>query len=130
GIPLIVLDRPNPITAERIAGSISHPSFCGFLGVVPIPIRYGMTVGELAKMFNEETSFGFQLGAELNVIPMVGYKRNMWYSDTKVPWTPTSPCMQTLETTYIYPGTCLFEGTTVNEGRGTDAPFLTIGAPF
>jgi uncharacterized protein YbbC (DUF1343 family) len=130
GIPILVLDRPNPISAAIVEGAITNPVYCSFVSAIPLPIRYGMTVGELAKLFNQESYAGFSLGADLTVIPMIGYKREMWYDETGLPWTPTSPNMPTLETAVIYPGTCLFEGVNLSEGRGTESPFLTVGAPF
>lgn len=129
-IPIIVLDRPNPINAEIVNGAITNPAFSSFVGVLPLPICYGMTVGEIAELFNNETYGGFSLGIDLTVIPMTGYKRDMWYDETGVPWIVPSPNMPTLETAVIYPGMCLMEGTNLSEGRGTDTPFLTIGAPY
>lgn len=129
-IPVIVLDRPNPINADIVDGAITNPAFASFVGVIPLPIRYGMTVGELADLFNNETYAGFSLNTDLTVIEMSGYKRSMWFDDTDFPWTATSPNMPDLETAVIYPGMCLIEGTNLSEGRGTSAPFLTIGADF
>jgi len=129
-IPVIVLDRPNPITAARIEGAITLPVYSSFVGVMPLPMRYGMTVGELADLFNGEAYGGFAINAELTVIEMTGYKRDMWYDETDFPWTATSPNMTTLDTAIIYPGMCLVEGTNLSEGRGTQTPFLTIGAPY
>ncbi|MFC2166476.1 exo-beta-N-acetylmuramidase NamZ domain-containing protein [Acidobacteriota bacterium] len=129
-IPVIVLDRPNPITASRVEGAITNPVYSSFVGVMPLPIRYGMTVGELADLFNGESYGGFAIDAELTVIEMAGYTRGMWYDETGFPWTATSPNMTTLDTAIIYPGMCLMEGTNLSEGRGTDSPFLTIGAPY
>lgn len=129
-IPIFVLDRPNPVNAEIVRGAITNPAFSSFVGVFPLPIRYGMTVGEIAELFNNETYGGFSLGVELTVIPMTGYKRDMWYDEMEIPWIVPSPNMPTLETAVIYPGMCLMEGTNLSEGRGTDTPFLTIGAPY
>jgi len=129
-IPVIVLDRPNPINAEIVAGAITNPAFASFVGVIPLPIRYGMTVGELAQLFNQESYGGFFLNLDLTVIKMAGYKRDMWFDQTGFPWRGTSPNMQTLETAIIYPGMCLLEGTNLSEGRGTESPFLTVGSPF
>jgi len=129
-IPVIVLDRPNPITAARVEGAITVPVYSSFVGVMPLPMRYGMTVGELADLFNGESYGGFAINAELTVIEMTGYKRDMWYDETGFPWTATSPNMTTLDTAIIYPGMCLMEGTNLSEGRGTPSPFLTIGAPY
>jgi uncharacterized protein YbbC (DUF1343 family) len=129
-IPIIVLDRPNPIGAKIVSGAITNPAFSSFVGVLPLPIRYGMTVGEMAELFNNESYGGFSLGVDLTVIPMTGFRRDMWYDETGVPWKVPSPNMPTLETAVIYPGMCLMEGTNLSEGRGTDSPFLTIGAPY
>lgn len=130
GIPIIVLDRPCPLGAERVEGAITHPAYASFVGVIPLPIRYGMTIGELARLFNKESYAGFALDADLHVIEMGGYRRGMAYAETEIPWIAPSPNMPTVETALIYPGTCLIEGTNLSEGRGTEAPFLTVGAPF
>ncbi len=129
-IPVIVLDRPNPITAARIEGAITIPVYSSFVGVMPLPMRYGMTIGELADLFNGESYGGFAINSDLTVIEMTGYTREMWYDETHFPWTATSPNMTTLDTAIIYPGMCLMEGTNLSEGRGTQTPFLTIGAPY
>lgn len=129
-IPVIVLDRPNPITAARVEGAITNPVYSSFVGVMPLPMRYGMTVGELADLFNGESYGGFAINTDLTVIEMTGYTRDMWYDETDFPWTATSPNMTTLDTAVIYPGMCLMEGTNLSEGRGTPTPFLTIGAPY
>ncbi len=130
GVRVIVLDRPNPITATRVEGAVTYPSNASFVGVAPLPIRYGMTVGELAKLFNQEAYLGFAIDCDLTVIPMSGYKRSMWYNETGLPWIKPSPNMPDLQTAMIYPGNCLFEGTNLSEGRGTYQPFLQVGAPF
>lgn len=130
GIPIIVLDRPNPIGAVRVEGAITNPAYTSFVGVMPLPIRYGMTVGELAKLMNQESYAGFSLNADLTVIPMKNYSRAMNYDQTGLPWIAPSPNMPSLDTAAIYPGFCLFEGTNLSEGRGTDDPFLIVGAPF
>ena len=129
-IPILVLDRPDPIGADRVEGAITNPAYASIVGVMPLPTRYGMTVGELATLFNEETYAGFGIGAKLTVIEMKGYRRNFQYEETGLPWVPPSPNMPTLETAAIYPGMCLLEGTNLSEGRGTESPFLTVGAPF
>ncbi len=129
-IPVVVLDRPNPVNATIVSGAITNPAFSSFVGVLPLPIRYGMTVGEIAALFNNESYGGFSLGIDLTVIPMTGYRRDMWYDETGIPWVVPSPNMPTLETAVIYPGMCLMEGTNLSEGRGTESPFLTIGAPY
>jgi len=130
GIPVIVCDRPNPIDATRLEGAVTSPAYAGFVGVIPLPIRYGMTLGELARLFNHESFAGFRIQADLTVIPMTGYRRSMWFDETGFPWTGTSPNLTTLETAAVYPGMCLLEGTNLSEGRGTDAPFLTVGAAY
>ncbi|NPU96642.1 MAG: DUF1343 domain-containing protein [Candidatus Omnitrophica bacterium] len=130
GIPVIVLDRPNPINATLVEGPVTNPVYSSFVGALPLTIRYGLTAGETARMMNEETCAGFSLGAHLTVVPMEGYRRSMWYDETGIPWIAPSPNMPTLETAIVYPGLCLLEGTNLSEGRGTSAPFLTVGAPF
>lgn len=126
GIPFIVLDRPNPIGGEIVEGPVLDPSLSSFVGLYPIALRHGMTVGELALYFNSE----FGIGAELTVVPMEGWSRSMWFDETGLPWIPPSPNMRTLATATVYPGMGLIEGTNVSEGRGTDAPFETVGAPW
>jgi uncharacterized protein YbbC (DUF1343 family) len=126
GKRFIVLDRPNPINGVQIEGNILEPEFSSFVGMFPIPMRHGMTVGELALMFNRE----FGIGCELEVVKMEGWRRAMWFEETGVPWVMPSPNMPTLETAVVYPGSVLFEGTIVSEGRGTTRPFEMIGAPF
>lgn len=126
GIPLIVLDRPNPIGGTRIEGPLLDPSLVSFVGIHPIPIRYGMTAGELARLFNHEGN----LGCELRVVPMKGWKRTQWYDETGLVWIPPSPNMPTLTTATLYAGFCLLEGTNLSEGRGTTRPFELVGAPW
>lgn len=128
--PIIVLDRPNPIRADIVQGPVTEPDFFSFVGIAPLPIRYGMTVGEIAQWFNGEELRGEVIDADLTVIELTNYERDLDYDKTGLPWVPPSPNMPDLETAYIYPGTCLFEGTNVSEGRGTEKPFLIIGAPF
>lgn len=130
GIKMIVLDRPNAIDNTRVEGAVTNPMNTSFVGIIPLPARYGMTAGELAKLLNNETYAGFVLKADLTVVPMKNYKKSMWYDETGLPWVGPSPNMSTLDTATIYPGTCLIEGTNLSEGRGTDTPFLTIGAPY
>jgi uncharacterized protein YbbC (DUF1343 family) len=126
GIPFVVLDRPNPINGRAVAGLILEPGFASFVGLYPIPIQYGMTVGELAILFNEV----FGLGAELHVVEMAGWERGMYWEDTGLPWVSPSPNMPTVDTAVVYPGTCLVEGTNLSEGRGTTRPFEQLGAPW
>ncbi|WP_026581224.1 exo-beta-N-acetylmuramidase NamZ family protein [Bacillus sp. J33] len=125
-IPFIVLDRPNPQGGAKVEGPVLDMKYSSFVGNYPIPLRHGMTVGELAKLFNEE----FGIGADLTVIEMNGWKRNMYYDNTNLPFVMPSPNMPTLETALVYPGAALIEGTNVSEGRGTTKPFELIGAPF
>ncbi|CAH0344221.1 DUF1343 domain-containing protein [Bacillus sp. CECT 9360] len=125
-IPFIVLDRPNPLGGTEVEGPVLDPAYSSFVGMYPIPVRHGMTVGELAKFFNKE----FGIGADLTVVEMNGWKRNMHYDDTPLEWVLPSPNMPTLDTAFAYPGAALIEGTNVSEGRGTAKPFELLGAPF
>ncbi|MCK2003454.1 DUF1343 domain-containing protein [[Brevibacterium] frigoritolerans] len=125
-IPFIVLDRPNPQGGESVDGPVLEPEFSSFVGLYPIPLKHGMTVGELATLFNKE----FKIGADLKVIKMKGWKRDMDYDDTGLPFVLPSPNMPTVSTTFVYPATGLIEGTNVSEGRGTTKPFEMIGAPY
>lgn len=126
GKRMVVLDRPNPIGGELVEGNILEPEFASFVGLFPIAMRHGMTVAELAKMFNE----AFAIGCELDIVPMSGWKRSMWWDETGLPWILPSPNMPTLDTATVYPGMVIFEGTMVSEGRGTTRPFELIGAPY
>ncbi|TAN06525.1 MAG: DUF1343 domain-containing protein [Rhodanobacteraceae bacterium] len=125
-IPFIVLDRPNPIDAVTVQGPVLEPKYASFVGEYPIPLRYGMTVGELAELFNNQ----FGIHADLIVVKMRGYKRSMYYDDTGLPFVIPSPNMPTVHTALVYPGMGLVEGTNVSEGRGTTRPFQMIGAPW
>ncbi|WHY59030.1 exo-beta-N-acetylmuramidase NamZ family protein [Peribacillus simplex] len=125
-IPFIVLDRPNPQGGESVEGPVLEPEFSSFVGLYPIPLKHGMTVGELATLFNKE----FKIGADLKVIKMKGWKRDMDYDETGLPFVLPSPNMPTVSTTFVYPATGLIEGTNVSEGRGTTKPFELIGAPY
>lgn len=129
-IPILVLDRPNPITGNAVEGPVTHPGSMSFVGIAPICTRHGMTAGELALLFNTEHYIGHKIGAQLQVVPMRGWSRNLWYDETGLPWISPSPNMATLDTATVYPGTCLFEGTNISEGRGTPRPFEFIGAPW
>jgi len=126
GVPVIVTDRPNPVGGEEIDGPMLMDGFESFVGQFPIPMRHGMTIGELARFFNE----GGGIGADLTVVPMDNWARRMYYEDTALPWVMPSPNMPTIESAVVYPGTVLFEGTNVSEGRGTTRPFELIGAPW
>ncbi len=129
-IPVVVLDRPNPIGGVQVAGPATNPAYTSFVGVIPLPIRYGLTVGELAQLFNNENYAGFTIGCDLTVVKMQGYQRDMTYEETGLKWIAPSPNLPTVESALMYPGTCLFEATNLSEGRGTELPFLTVGAPF
>lgn len=126
GIPIVILDRPNPIGGEIVEGGILEPGFESFVGRYPISSRHGMTVGELARMFNDE----FGVGADLTVIPVAGWERHEYFDETGLPWINPSPNIRSLEAAIHYAGTVLIEGTTLSEGRGTDLPFEQIGAPW
>ena len=126
GIPLVVLDRPNPIDGDRVEGPLLDTSLVSFVGVHPLPIRYGMTVGELARLFNHEG----ELECDLRVVPMQGWHRSRWFDETGLVWVPPSPNMPTLTTATLYAGFCLVEGTNLSEGRGTTRPFELVGAPW
>jgi uncharacterized protein YbbC (DUF1343 family) len=126
GIDVIVCDRPNPLGGELVEGPMLSPGFESFVGMFPIPMRHGMTMGELARLFNEE----FGIGARLEVFAMKGWQRGMYFDETGLPWVMPSPNMPTLDTAIVYPGAVLFEGTMLSEGRGTTRPFETLGAPW
>jgi uncharacterized protein YbbC (DUF1343 family) len=130
GTRFVVLDRPNPINGIQVEGSILEPQYASFVGLYPIPVRHGMTVGELAKIFNEKGWLSNGVRAELIVIPMKGWCRSMWYNQTGLSFIKPSPNMTSLETATVYPGLCLLEGTNVSEGRGTHLPFRQFGAPW
>ena len=125
-IPFVVLDRPNPIGGEIVEGALLEPAFKSFVGMYPIPARHGMTVGELAKLFNEK----FGIGADLTVIRVENWSRGQWFDQTGLTWVNPSPNLRSLAALTNYPGTVYFEGTTLTEGRGTDRPFEQIGAPW
>jgi uncharacterized protein YbbC (DUF1343 family) len=126
GLPVIVCDRPNPIGGVAVEGPMLEPGYESFVGQFPIPMRHGMTVGELARLFNEAHG----IDAALEVVKMEGWSREMYFNDTGLPWVMPSPNMPTLDTAIVYPGTVLFEGTMLSEGRGTTRPFELIGAPW
>jgi uncharacterized protein YbbC (DUF1343 family) len=126
GVRLVVLDRPNPIDAESVDGNVLDPVFRSFVGLHPLAVRHGMTVGELALMFREE----LELDVKLRVVRMRGYRRAMSFEDTGLPWVLPSPNMPSVDTAYVYPGGCLVEGTNLSEGRGTTRPFELVGAPW
>ncbi len=125
-ITMAVLDRPNPIGGITLEGNVLDSRFASFVGMRPIPVRHGMTVGELASLFNDR----LQIGCNLQVTKMRGWRRAMFFDETGLPWVQPSPNMPTLDTALVYPGMCLLEGTNISEGRGTTRPFELFGAPF
>jgi uncharacterized protein YbbC (DUF1343 family) len=126
GVRFVVLDRPNPIGGSAVEGNVLDPRFRSFVGLYAVPMRHGMTAGELADYLNRE----FGIGAELDVIEARGWRREQWLDETGLPWVMPSPNMATRETATVYPGTVLLEGTNLSEGRGTVHPFEIVGAPF
>lgn len=126
GIDFYVLDRPNPISGAVVQGPIMDADLKSFTGYFPLPTRHGMTMGELAGMFNAEN----HIGARLHVVAMQGYDRRDWYDDTALPWVPPSPNLRTLAATTLYVGVGMVEGANVSVGRGTDTPFELVGAPW
>jgi uncharacterized protein YbbC (DUF1343 family) len=126
GIAVVVLDRPNPINGVTTEGPVLDPNYESFVGMHPIPVRHGRTIGELAQQFRDEAF----PKSELSVLPMKNWERAMWFDQTGLPWVMPSPNMPTLDTATVYPGMCLFEGTNISEGRGTTRPFEIFGAPF
>ncbi|GAA0590069.1 DUF1343 domain-containing protein [Virgibacillus siamensis] len=126
GIPIVVLDRPNPINGVGIEGNIVEDGFESFVGQFPIPVRHGLTIGELALLFKHE----FQIPCNLDVIPMSGWSRKDYFDDTDLYWVSPTPNATNLNMCLLYSGTCLLEGTNISEGRGTTKPFEMLGAPF
>ena len=126
GIEIIVLDRPNPINGSFVQGPISDPGHESFTNYYPVPIRHGMTLGELAKMFNAERS----INAKLTIIPMEGWMRGDWFDSTGLAWVNPSPNLRSVTEAALYPGVAMVEGTNVSVGRGTDTPFELLGAPW
>lgn len=125
-VKVVVLDRPNPIGGTQIEGGGLQPGLENFCGLYPVPQRHGMTVGELARLYND----GFAIGCDLEVVACEGWSREQYYDATDLPWVMPSPNMPTLDTAIVYPGMCLLEGTNLSEGRGTTRPFELFGAPF
>ncbi|MFD9983953.1 exo-beta-N-acetylmuramidase NamZ domain-containing protein [Streptomyces massasporeus] len=125
GKRFVVLDRPNPVTGRAALGPVLHKEFATFVGRQPISQAHGMTVAELARLFNEEF---LTEAVPLRTVPMSGWKRSDFYDASGLPWVPPSPNMPTPETALVYSGTCLFEGTNLSEGRGTTRPFELLGA--
>ncbi|MGH7771730.1 MAG: exo-beta-N-acetylmuramidase NamZ family protein [Candidatus Binatia bacterium] len=125
-VKVVVLDRPNPIGGVQIEGGGLDPGLENFCGLYPIPQRHAMTIGELARLYNDT----FGIGCDLEVVACEGWPRHWYYDDCNLPWVMPSPNMPTLETALVYPGMCLLEGTNLSEGRGTTRPFELFGAPF
>lgn len=126
GVSVVVLDRPNPIGGEISEGPVLDLKYRSFVGESAIPMRHGLTIGELASMFNQ----AHNIHADLTVIPMQGWKRSHWFDDLRRVWVPPSPNMPAVQTAVAYPGQVLLEGTNLSEGRGTTTPFEIAGAPF
>ena len=126
GKPFVVLDRPDPIRADRVEGGVLEPRHQSFVGRFPVALRYGLTPGELLRYL---VGTG-QVQARVTVIPMRGYRRSMWWDDTGLPWVSPSPNIRDAETALLYPGTVFFEAANASEGRGTDAPLKLVGAPW
>ena len=126
GKRMVVLDRPNPIGGTHVEGNLLDPELRSFVGLFPIPMRHGLTIGELALLVNSE----FGIGCDLAVVEMQGWRRSMWFDRTGLPWVLPSPNLPTLDSATVYPGSVLVEGTMLSEGRGTTRPFELIGAPY
>jgi uncharacterized protein YbbC (DUF1343 family) len=126
GIPFVVLDRPNPIRGDVVQGNVLDTAFATFVGLYPTPMRHGMTAAELARLYAGE----FGIDVELHVAPMDGWRRDMTFDETGLPWVPPSPNIPSIESALAYPGSCLFEGTPLSVGRGTDRAFEWVGAPW
>jgi uncharacterized protein YbbC (DUF1343 family) len=126
GKRVVVCDRPNPIGGEALEGNLLEAGFESFVGQFPLPTRHGMTAGELARMFNER----WGIGCELEVVPLEGWSRELWFDETDVPWVLPSPNIPTLDSATVFPGTVHLEGTQMSEGRGTTRPFELVGAPY
>jgi len=126
GIPYYVLDRPNGINGVDVAGPLLDEKYVSFVGYARIPIRHGMTAGELARLYNGEK----KLGVDLHVIRMEGWKRSMWYDETGLEWVNPSPNIRNLTQAILYPGVCLLESKQISVGRGTEMPFQLVGAPW
>ena len=126
GVEVVVLDRPNPLGGVHVEGNVADPAYASFVGLYPLAIRHGMTIGEIARYLNEVHT----LGTRLTVVPMRGWRRAMVWEDTGLAFVPPSPNMPTPDTARVYPGGCLYEGTNLSEGRGTTRPFEWVGAPY
>ncbi|MFN3202174.1 MAG: exo-beta-N-acetylmuramidase NamZ domain-containing protein [Bradymonadia bacterium] len=126
GVPVVILDRPNPIGGAQVEGGLGDRAYASFVGMWPLPIRHGLTIGEVVTLLDAREGFG----ADITVVKMRGWQRSMYFDETGLPWVQPSPNMPTVETAVVYPGMCLIEGTLMNEGRGTTRPFELIGADY
>jgi uncharacterized protein YbbC (DUF1343 family) len=126
GCRVVVLDRPNPLGGVLLEGNCLEPDCASFVGRYPIPMRHGLTMGELARLFNGP----YGVGCELEVVPLAGWRREMFFADTALPWVLPSPNLPTPASALVYPGQVIWEGTNISEGRGTTLPFELCGAPF
>lgn len=126
GLPTVILDRPNPLGGAEVEGAPGDPAFASFVGMWPLPVRHGLTVGEVVSLLNVREGFG----ADVTVVEMRGWRRSMYFDETGLPWVQPSPNMPTLDTAIVYPGMCLIEGTLMSEGRGTTKPFELVGADY
>lgn len=125
GVPVVVLDRPNPLGGAVVEGGVLRPEFASFVGLHPVPVRHGLTIAEYARLVN-----ALQPACELAWAPLSGWRRAWYHDESGLPWVMPSPNIPTADTALAYAGTCLFEGTNVSEGRGTAKPFLLVGAPW
>ncbi len=125
GKKVVILDRPNPLGGVAVEGNLLHRDVKSFVGLYPVPMRHGLTIGELALYFNDQG-----IGADLTVVPMEGWERRMLFKETGLPWVYPSPNMPSADTAFVYPGQVIWEGTNISEGRGTTLPFELFGAPF
>jgi uncharacterized protein YbbC (DUF1343 family) len=126
GLPTMVLDRPNPICGDQVEGPVGDKEYASFVGLYPLPVRHGMTIGEIGRHLQQR----YFPNLDLQVIAMKGWRRHMYYEETGLPWAMPSPNMPTMDTAIVYPGGCLLEGTELSEGRGTTKPFEMFGAPY
>jgi uncharacterized protein YbbC (DUF1343 family) len=126
GVRVVVCDRPNPVGGVAVEGATLRAEYASFVGQFGIPLRHGLTIGELARLFND----AFGINAALDVIPLEGWRRSMYFDETGLPWVMPSPNLPTLDSAIVYPGAVLFEGTMLSEGRGTTRPFELVGAPW
>ncbi|TRO51141.1 DUF1343 domain-containing protein, partial [Candidatus Bathyarchaeota archaeon] len=124
GVKMVVLDRPDPINGVDVEGNVLEKGFTSFIGLHPVPIRHGLTMGELASFINKG------INCSLEVIPMKGWRREQWFDETGLPWVQPSPNLPSLDSATVFPGTCFFEGINATEGRGTTRPFEYLGAPW